>query len=264
MTTLASCFPPNPKVMLTADNVDGVANQLLVHGQDVPSWFEQGTTANPWIITSTPSITLKTRRPILKTSNLETTLRFTGMYSLLTKKSSAASLGFLHAPGVFDVFVVLRKLETSINNTGTQRIIMGASDSGANGLRIAMADASLGQEGMVRVVLGSGGFTTVLLSSTEIVVPVGTPYKLLVRCDGQRLSVSHDFINFDSIALAGPVGSAGPAANDYSVGGAIPMQDTPNCLGAEMFAMGIYDTNNDTPTLLGVDQALQVVLGGGV
>lgn len=249
------------KLKLSALNVDGVSNGLLDDGIDLPKWVPSAGVCAAFTVVDT-SNGLVRRKPKFKANTLNEAVVFDGVLNLLTSVGSGAALDFVPKTGTFDLLIVPRKVATSI---GVQRRLIGNAGNGSDGLLVSIGDSTLGAEGLVRVVFRSAGTVTTLLSSREILIPVATPYPLLVRGDGSKLSVSHDLVNFESIPYAaGPSISAAPT-DDWSVGGG--QFDDMNCFGGDLIsdeAVVLIDHNWTDAELAQIKAQLVADIGEGV
>ncbi len=211
MSVLAD-WPTTPVVFLDSENVDGEDNELIPHRSDVYSWKNQGSIAVDF---TEPG--LVPQRPLIKKqTGAVPEVSFDGRSDYLTLSTSATSLGFIHATGVFDIAMVLRRRGGA---NGGERRIFGAEPKG---LSMVFTTEVIGtsSEGGVRFFFrNNAGDPISNLVTKGFTFPIGEVCVLFVRGDGTRLRVTRDFWNWESQTFLNPLGT-GVASADYAVGAA--------------------------------------------
>jgi len=242
-------FPTGALVLLTSDNVDGSDNSTLAMAGDVTAWVNEGDAA-----VADFEVQSVRARPYMKKSRYEKAVAFDGQFSLLRSVGSKTPLGFIHSTGVFDVVLCFRRRNTP---SVLERRIFGGAE-GQKGLAVLHND-----DGKLWVILGNGSTNIANLVCTDTVLPLGRPYKVLIRGTGTQLKVSHDFTTFETQAFGAALGS-GDSHYDYCVGACNPSQAPPNLAEGDFQCVAVYDRNLTTDELDDVASELTSLVGSGV
>ena len=204
------------KLLLTSDNIDGLSNELMRHGTDVPAWHDQS--ANPIdFVQDDPR-----GWALFKQTNYEKCVRTDGDFDRLTGVGSKTKLSFLHnPPAKWEILLVLRRIGGMVQGPG---IIFGGSGGQTAGV-LVFFDVTP-SEGFLRLSIGNG-IAFVIDYPTPIFCPVGDKMKIHIKSDGAKILVSTDFRRYyESPAFTGAP-AAGDAVTDYSVAAGQPAQPIP-------------------------------------
>lgn len=198
-------------------NVDGVGNNGLSGDSIISSWADvpAGVVAD---YASVAASIADGGQPHFVTSG-EQSVAFTGVYNQVISPNSGHVLNSINATGVGDVFLQLRRRNTTING---ERRISGDSE-GQAGFFIGLNafDSGGGGEGSFWVILGNGSTLPVNYRTTAV-APLGQVYTFLVRFDGANLKFCPSpFTSCETSAFAHAAGGT-DAGYDDAVGAINP------------------------------------------
>ncbi len=202
-------WPTGPKVFIDSENVDGSDNELIPHRSDIYSWKNQGSIA----VDFTEAGLVPQRALMKKQAGSVPEVSFDGRSDVIKLVGSATSLAFIHATGIFDIAIVLRRRGGA--NAGERRVF-GAEPKG---LAMAFTTYDLGDsiEGGVRFFFTNGVATMSDLIAKSFAFPIGEVSVLFIRGTGTALRVTRDFWNWESQTfLNAPIVGVGSA--DYAIG----------------------------------------------
>ncbi len=263
-------FPVGPVVFVNANNVDGVSNDIAVHGSSIPTWYEQGNSGINWAATENSgdgtNSTIERGSPLLKSDDNEESVSFDGSYSILTAPGSAATLGFFHQTGVFDLLIVIRRRAISPEYSGTpglpKRRIFGGSDGNGNGLIISLTDSFVEDGDVGALLTGPDGIIADI--ATTVTTEFATPSKIMIRGTGSELKISNDFYRWQSTTYATSPGGVADAQFDYSIGGAKPLQVYPLLFEGDYVLIAAWNRNLSTAELTQIRASLEEQIGEGI
>jgi len=255
MSTIAN-FPGSPALFLNANNVDGLDNELLVHGADVSAWFAEGSALLADFTPVGADEPTKLRaNPYMKKSSTEQSVAFDGVFNQLTSIGSASLLNFIHTTGVFDLFLVHRR-----RAGGNERRLFGCSGGSAQkGLQVLQQAGAVGTDGNLSVTIGNNAGLIVSFDTT-LQAELGVPTMVLIRGDGTRIRVTKNFYLWQSKTFTGSL-ATGDAFADYHLGSTGDAMTTPSLFEGDKFIVALYSTNFTLPNLVLWKAAAEAQLG---
>lgn len=227
-------WPGGYVVRLDGDNIDGDNNSRVVNGSDGYSWANTGSFATPFVRSTVPGTPLIKKLPGLSS------VAFDGRSDILTCAGSAAALAFIHtaaatAPGpVWDMALVLRRMGTQ--DLGVR--VLGTEGKGL-GLYSTINSPLVSPptiEGGFQFFLSNGSGEMSTLVTQQARAPLGEVCGLFVRADGNKLSVTQNFWDWEEQAFLAGAG-VGPASDDYGLGST----GGNNGLSGNFFCFEVFD-----------------------
>jgi hypothetical protein len=218
-------LPPSGAILqLSAWNYDGANNSGKANGVAVSTWVKiQGTASD--FAASAESV-----EPHLKTASGESpAILFDGVADYITGANTQTTLSFLHETGVFDMFVVVRRL------AGSTGYPFGNTAQSTEKGFFTIFDAS----GNLRVLLCRGESSVFIVDkTTTLAAAVGVPTKFHIRGTGTQVRISKDFSTYQTGNYTAAV-IAGAATNTFQLGGIIPSL----LVNADFYEFFVYDRN---------------------
>jgi hypothetical protein len=217
--TLRVSPPAGWAFWLSGTNIDGAGNNGISNDQPITSWSSAPATSVADFAAVAAAVT-DGGQPHAVTSG-ENSVAFTGVYNQVVSPNSGHILNSVNSTGVFDLFLKVRRRNTTING---ERRITGDSE-GQAGLFVGLNAYNSGGpagEGSLWVILGNGSS---LLSNYRATtsLPLGQVTSVLIRGDGSNLKIATPpFSSFaeTSAFVASPGGT--DAGYDWAVGAINP------------------------------------------
>lgn len=221
--------PPSGAVLgLAAWNVDGTNNSSVTgNGYATPLWKNtSGGTVSDGLPQSAPYY------PHLKTSDAlqPSCVTFDGIADYFHFLNSQSTLAFLHNTGVFDMFIVMRRLQG-----GLRPLVGSTNTTGNKGLYTA-----INADGQLNLVLCTAG-TPIVNATSTATAAIGAPVKWHIRGTGSALRLSTDFSTYQNVPYTGSV-VAGNATFPMALGslGTFGMLEN---FGGDIYEFHLYDRN---------------------